>query len=106
MILVTFTLSESGLHSSMPLAVKYLLWNTIERNKVYMIIYHRNKTFTLYQKLKQCTSIFFFYSAYQPASFSFALIAILLKIKKITQASVIFFHFYFTCVDEVKGKTW
>lgn len=106
MILLTFTLSESGLHSSMPLGVKYLLWNTIENSRnVYMIIKIKHSHFIRILNNAHVSFPPFFYSAYQPASLSFAFIAILLKIKKKIQASVIFSTFT-SRVDEVKGKTW
>lgn len=83
MILLTFTLSESGLHSSMPLGVKYLLWNTIENSRnVYMIIKIKHSHFIRILNNAHVSFPPFFYSAYQPASLSFAFIAILLKIKK------------------------
>lgn len=106
MILLTFTLSESGLHSSMPLGVKYLLWNTIENSRnVYMIIKIKHSHFIRILNNAHVSFPPFFYSAYQPASLSFSFIAILLKIKKKIQASVIFSTFT-SRVDEVKGKTW
>lgn len=106
MILLTFTLSESGLHSSMPLGVKYLLWNTIENSRnVYMIIKIKHSHFIRILNNANVSFPSFYYSAYQPASLSFAFIAILLKIKKKIQASVIFSTFT-SRVDEVKGKTW
>lgn len=106
MILLTFTLSESGLHSSMPLGVKYLLWNTIENSRnVYMIIKIKHSHFIRTLNNAHVSFPPFYYSAYQPASLSFAFIAILLKIKKKIQASVIFSTFT-SRVDEVKGKTW
>lgn len=106
MILLTFTLSESGLHSSMPLGVKYLLWNTIENSRnVYMIIKIKHSHFIRILNNAHVSFPPFFYSAYQPASLSFAFIAILLKIKKKFKL-LSFFSTFTSRVDEVKGKTW
>lgn len=75
------------------------------RNNVYMIIKIKHSHSIRILNNAHVSFPPFYYSAYQPASLSFAFIAILLKIKKKNQASVIFSTFT-SRVDEVKGKTW
>lgn len=70
------------------------------RNNVYMIIKIKHSHFIRILNNAHVSFPPFYYSAYQPASLSFAFIAILLKIKKKSKL------LSFSRVDEVKGKTW
>lgn len=106
MILLTFTLSESGLHSSMPLGVKYLLWNTIENSRnVYMIIKIKHSHFIRILNNAHVSFPPFFLLSLPASLFKFCIYCHLIENQEKIQASVIFSTFT-SRVDEVKGKTW